>query len=140
MKILSEFKIVTTQITSEALLIESLEACYGKGSVEVHKELTNLYGYMGDERVQQAHIVVRKQNIGGGSNDLGFVRPNEATNRFTSIIGDYDRDNGQDAKINVTYNEKMLVRNLQRDRRFKNVEVRKKLVNGRQVVQVVAKC
>ena len=47
-----------------------------------------LYGYHGDRRTETAALVVRRQYIGSGSNDLGFARGAEG---YFPIISDFDR-------------------------------------------------
>src|SRR5205823_5359384 len=47
-----------------------------------------LYGYQGDRRTETAAVVVRRQHVGVGSNDLGFARTPEG---YFPIISDYDR-------------------------------------------------
>jgi len=49
-----------------------------------------LYGYQGDARQQRAQIVVRRQQIGTSSNDLGFAWNGQA---FIPIISEYDARN-----------------------------------------------
>jgi len=56
---------------------------------EEHDTATNLHGYQGDTRKQTAEIVVRRQHIGGSSNDLGF-KWNEKTKKWDMIVSDYD--------------------------------------------------
>ena len=46
-----------------------------------------LYGYHGDRRPESAAIVVRRQHIGLGSNDLGFARTPEG---YVPIISEFD--------------------------------------------------
>src|SRR5713226_8935097 len=54
------------------LLLDSL-ADLGFSNVEVGEDLP-LYGYQGDRRSEAAALVVRRQHIGSGSNDLGFAK------------------------------------------------------------------
>ena len=56
---------------------------------EVHDTAVKLQGYMGDTRKQTAEVVVRRQHIGGSSNDLGF-KWNEETKRWDMIVSDFD--------------------------------------------------
>jgi hypothetical protein len=51
-------------------------------------EALPLYGYLGDRRPETAALVVRRQQIGSGSNDLGFAR---SADGYFPIISDFDR-------------------------------------------------
>jgi len=68
------------------LLLASL-AELGFTQVEEGQDLP-LYGYQGDRRTETAAVVVRRQHVGLGSNDLGFARTPEG---YFPIISDYDR-------------------------------------------------
>jgi hypothetical protein len=69
-------------------LAENTEISYTK--VEVHEQPQNLVGYHGDMRQQKANIIIRRKDIGGSSNDIGFLK-NEATGKYTAIISDFDK-------------------------------------------------
>jgi len=56
---------------------------------EEHQEPQKLRGFMGDERVQTAHIIIRKKYVGSASNDVGFLR--KADGSYEMIISEYDR-------------------------------------------------
>jgi hypothetical protein len=56
---------------------------------ETHDTAVNLHGYQGDTRKQTAEIVIRRQHIGGASNDLGF-KWNGETKKWEMIVSDYD--------------------------------------------------
>jgi hypothetical protein len=47
-----------------------------------------LYGYRGDERPQQAHIVVRRQHVGPAANDVGWERLPDGS--YRAWISEYD--------------------------------------------------
>jgi hypothetical protein len=68
------------------LLLAAL-AELGFTQVEEGQDLP-LYGYQGDRRTETAAVVVRRQHVGLGSNDLGFARTPEG---YFPIISDYDR-------------------------------------------------
>jgi Protein of unknown function (DUF1257) len=67
------------------LLLDALSEL-GFSSVEEGDELP-LFGYAGDRRPETASLVVRRQQIGSASNDLGFARTSEG---YYPIISDYD--------------------------------------------------
>jgi hypothetical protein len=82
------------EITDQALLVATLEedmtfrGC-GKGaSVENHRTSQHLFGYAGDQRKETAEVIVRREFVGGASNDLGFKR--QESGRFSPIISAFD--------------------------------------------------
>ena len=60
----------------------------GYTTVEVHDEAQALVDYHGDMRTQKANIIVRRQYVGGSSNDLGFVKKEDGT--YAAIVSDFD--------------------------------------------------
>src|SRR5258708_7933752 len=90
-------------------LVKALESVFGVGNVEVHNEPVGLYGYQGDLRSSRktnspdyappCHIVIRRQHVGGASNDVGFRRNEDGT--YDAYISDYDKSsNFGSAKLN----------------------------------------
>jgi len=64
-----------------------------KDKVEVHQEAKSLYGYQGDRREQQAHIIIRRQHVGLAANDIGFQRQSDGT--YRAWVSEFDqRQNG----------------------------------------------
>lgn len=47
---------------------------FQESQIEVHAEAVPLYGYQGDVRPQRTHIVIRRQHIASGANDVGRER------------------------------------------------------------------
>lgn len=91
---MSAYSEVATEFKDGDLLIEALKTmgfnptnCIGKPQ--------NLEGYRGDRRQQKADIIIPRAQVGGASNDLGFVKG--ADGKFKAIISDYDsrRYNGE---------------------------------------------
>ena len=70
---------------SRELLLGAL-ADLGYTQVDEGEDLA-LYGYHGDRRPETGALVVRRQHIGPGSNDLGFARGVEG---YFPIISDFD--------------------------------------------------
>ncbi len=68
------------------LLLGAL-ADIGYVQVEEGQDLP-LFGYHGDRRAETAALVVRRQHLGPGSNDLGFAR---TAGGYFPIISEYDR-------------------------------------------------
>jgi hypothetical protein len=56
--------------------------------IEVHKEAQHLYGYHGDQRVQKAHIIVRRKFVQAAANDIGFERQPDGT--YRAWISEFD--------------------------------------------------
>ena len=60
---------------------------FDRATVELGEHLP-LYGYRGDRRPETAEIVVRRQHLISGSNDLGFARTPQG---YVPIISAFDR-------------------------------------------------
>lgn len=56
---------------------------------QVHKEANNLYGFQGDQRSQKAHIIIPRSQVGGASNDVGFLRKEKG--EYEMIVSEYDQ-------------------------------------------------
>jgi hypothetical protein len=91
---------------NEAELIAALEQQFGKGSVELHPEGGEMFGYEGKNRslvgskspdfAPPCHLIVRRKHLGTAANDIGYRRmPNGG---YLAYISDYDR--------NQTFSEK----------------------------------
>jgi hypothetical protein len=85
---MSHFTCIKTQIKHQDALIKAL-ADVGFKNIEVHETAQHLYGYQGDVRQQKAEVIIRRQNIGLYSNDIGFKRQEDG--QFEAIISEYDR-------------------------------------------------
>ena len=71
----------------------ALERLGFQGKLEVHQEAKALYGYQGDRREQQAHIIIRRQHVGLAANDIGFQQYSDGL--YRAHISDFDRkENG----------------------------------------------
>lgn len=105
---MSEFTICETQFRDlKALVTALVEAGIDRGHIEVHEDAQNLYGYHGDKRTQKANIIIRRQHVGGSSNDIGFVKKADGT--YEAIISEFDRrSGGNHAGKFGGYNEKWL--------------------------------
>ena len=85
---MSHFTRIRTRLRDAEVLVEAL-AKVGHKEVEVHTQPETLYGYQGDARPEKAELIVRREHIGGASNDIGFARQEDGT--YEAIISDYDR-------------------------------------------------
>ena len=92
---------------SRELLLGAL-ADLGYTQVDEGEDLA-LYGYHGDRRPETGALVVRRQHIGPGSNDLGFARGVEG---YFPIISDFDRRTLLDGaflpRLRVAYAERVV--------------------------------
>lgn len=95
-----------TSLCEEKFLIEGLRAMGYQ--VEVHHDAAPLIGYHGDERLERAHVIIRRAQLDSASNDIGFVRGTDGS--FRAILSEYDRSIGFDArwlgKVQQNYKEK----------------------------------
>ena len=56
--------------------------------IELHDEAVHLYGYQNDQREQVANVIIRRKNVGGAANDVGWVKNAEGS--YEAIISEYD--------------------------------------------------
>ena len=91
---MSHFSRFKTRFVDQASLCAALSDV-GYKTVEQHAEPVHLFGYRGDWRADKANIVVRRQQIGIASNDIGFLRQADGT--YEAIISDYDKRRHDDA-------------------------------------------
>ena len=89
---MSKYEELRTILSEERFLVDALrELGY---SPEASNEGMSLYGYLGDERPEKAHIVIRRRQLSSASNDIGFAR--DATGVYRAVISEYDRGIGFD--------------------------------------------
>ena len=69
-----------------ALLAALVECGFQESQIEVPPAAVPLYGYQGDARPQQAHILIRRQHIGSGANHVGWQRLPDRTHRAWSCF------------------------------------------------------
>ena len=62
--------------------------------IEIHEKAVSLFGYHGDRRAEVANVIIRREFIGGSSNDIGFVSKQDGT--VEAIISAFDRRQGRD--------------------------------------------
>ena len=102
---MSHFVECRTQFRDPQALVAALIECgFAADQIEIHQEAVPLYGYQGDVRAQQAHIIIRRQHIGSGANDVGWERQPDGTCRawvseFDAGVGEY-KHRQQTAKFN----------------------------------------
>lgn len=79
---------------------------------QVTEKPQHLEGYHGDERQQTAEIIIKRREVGGASNDVGFKK--NADGSFTLIVSDYDKSSCFGAKkqkdLKCKYTEKVAMK------------------------------
>jgi hypothetical protein len=92
---MSHYANLATNIVDQEALIRALchmrnrnERVFTRNQIEVHEKAQHLYGYQNDERSQTANVIIRRANVGGNANDVGFVKGKDG--RFSAIISEYD--------------------------------------------------
>lgn len=94
---MSHFTVLQTHLVDSDALVKAL-ADLGFSQVEVYQIAQPLYGYKGDQRPEKAEVIIRRQQVGLASNDIGFLR--QADGRFQAIISEYDRDQYSEEWLN----------------------------------------
>lgn len=89
---MSENRVIATEFKDWDLLLKAIEALSIPHEVAPKGRKLSMYGYQGDLRQDQADIVIRRQNVGHVSNDLGFVRNEDGA--VTCIISAFDMGAG----------------------------------------------
>lgn len=86
---MSHYVDVVTQITDRDALVKALGRMGFSGKIEVHEHAKSLFGYLGDARKQQAHVIIRKRHVGNASNDIGWEKGEDG--RYVSHISQFDQ-------------------------------------------------
>jgi hypothetical protein len=101
---ISEYAVISVDYKDEDAIKEALKEM--EYPFEEHKIAQKLYGYRGDAREQKAHIIVRRQHVGGASNDVGFFR--KADGSYEIIISAFDKSDGKKSAIDFLQKMKQL--------------------------------
>ena len=72
----------------QALAAALIECGFAADQSEVHAEARPLHGYQGDQRAEQAHIIIRRQHIGTAANDVDWER--QTVGSYRAWISEYD--------------------------------------------------
>jgi len=106
---LSKYEETATEIRHPAHLVAALKELGFRP--EFHPAGVNLVGYEGRERPERAQVIVRRDQIGTASNDIGFARKLDGT--FAALLSEYDRSIGFDEKwlgrVHQLYKEKQVL-------------------------------
>ena len=114
---MSAYSKTPTEFRDGELLIKALEEMGFKPTNALENPMP-LVGYQGDYRTadgeghtksvaaaMKAHVIIPRKQVGGASNDIGFVRGEDG--KFHAILSDYDRACGKNekwvAQVNVGY-------------------------------------
>jgi hypothetical protein len=101
---MSAYITLLTPMSDLSCLLEALtELGFDSGKVEVHQTPVSLVGYRGDKRTQVANVVIRRQHIGGASNDVGFLA---SPTGYQAFVSGYDHPRFGTAwlsKLNTSY-------------------------------------
>ena len=127
---MSHFVECQTEFRDPIALVAALIECgFSEDQIEVHSEAVPLYGYQGDVRPQQAHIVIRRQHVGSGANDVGWERQPDGT--YRAWISEYDGrhrfNSAMQNRVKQEYAYQVITR--QQRARGRSVE-RQRLPNG----------
>jgi hypothetical protein len=79
--------LMTPMTDQECLLAALADVGFNHTKVEVHATPVPLVGYTGDRRAQTANVVIRRQHVGGASNDVGFLATNTG---YQAYVSGYD--------------------------------------------------
>ena len=93
---MSHYLAMETQITDQEALVRALcrSTCratskeFTRNQLEVNDTARNLYGYENDRRAETAHVIIRRNHVGGSANDIGFAQGKDGT--YSAIISEYD--------------------------------------------------
>lgn len=84
---MSAYSTTQTQFTDPDLLIEALRELGYTPTICLDNP-QHLTGYTGDTRPETAHIIIPRHQVGGASNDVGYIRGTDGT--FRAIVSAYD--------------------------------------------------
>lgn len=82
-------RVMQVDISSLEELTGVLDEAGFAGRYDVHEEPAPLFGYMGEERREQAQVIIRRRYLQPASNDVGFCW-NLETGCYDMIVCDYD--------------------------------------------------
>lgn len=96
---MSKYLIIETTITDEAILLAALDQVGWEMNFEWerHEEARPLVGYQGQQRQETAEFIVRRCQLGGASNDLGWKR--QPDGKFQVIVSDFDSRKARTMRI-----------------------------------------
>jgi hypothetical protein len=90
---MSKYKRIQTQLKDRDALLAAIDAVGVPCEVAEEGGPLSLYDWHGFRRPEKADVVIRRKDIGGASNDLGFVWDAE-TGAYEVIISAFDDHKG----------------------------------------------
>ena len=87
---MSKYEVSTITLAEECHLVGALKDLGYEP--EIHPSGAALVGYMGDERSERAHVIIRRRQLDSASNDIGFAR--DGSGVYRAVISEYDRGIG----------------------------------------------
>ena len=133
---MSAYITLATPMTDRQCLLDALaDLEFGSNKVEVHEDAVPLVGYRGRRRSQQANIIIRRQHVGGSSNDVGFL---ETETGYRAYVSGFDHPRfGTEwlSKIHERYQIHWSVKQerLAEEERRQQEEARKRLVEAQRL-------
>ena len=128
--------LMTPMTDQECLLAALADLGFDHAKVEVHSTPVQLVGYAGDRRAQTANVVIRRQFVGGASNDVGFLAANTGYQAYVSGFDHPRFGTGWISQLHERY-QKHSVAKLERlavEQRRQLEEERQKLVEAQRAV------
>ncbi len=124
-----------TEYKDQECLVAAL-AENGYKIVEQHETAQHLIGYHSDTRPEVANIIIRRAQIGGSSNDIGFVK-DATTGKFKAIISDFDKGRHNTkwlTGLKVAYNDKLTTKEAKRQ----GLKLKSRnIVNGKLIMKYI---
>lgn len=103
-------RLLTPMTDQECILAALADLGFDATKVEVHATPVNLVGYRGDQRLQTANIVIRRQHIGAGSNDVGFFASATGYQAFVSEADRHRFGTGWLTQLNDQYQNQLILK------------------------------
>jgi len=127
---MSEYIQCQTNIQSREALIAALHEM-GYTHLEEGSDLS-LYGYRGDRRKEKADIVIRRQHVRMGANDIGFKKQKDGT--YKAIVSAFDQS--QDRKFVPRVSALSALHNAMKKAKKKGYKVKRTVINGKPALEV----
>jgi hypothetical protein len=104
---------------------------------ERHEEKVQLEGFQGDKRKNKAELVLRRAQVGGSSNDIGFERGEDGN--FIAHISDYDRGRYNEKWLNELKAKYAVKKGLKIARQQGYTHLKTTKANGKTIIQFAAR-
>lgn len=121
---------------ADALVAALADIGFAADQIEVHAEPVAMYGYQGDVRPQRAHVVIRRQHVGTGANDVGWERQPDGT--YRGWISEYDGRNRFNLNTQNRLKQEYVFQVIARQQRARGRSVERTRLPGGELEVVVA--